>query len=295
MSPTPKKQPMTPCPHCGKLNDPNRGSTRCWSCNLPLSKATEVAPFTFPATGQDVRTVTRDGEPWFIAADVCAVLGLARQQDSTRHLDDDEKGECSVDTPSGRQQMVIVNEPGLYSLILRSRRLEAKAFKRWITHDVLPAIRKTGSYSVATSHPLPRTFSEALRELADAVEQRDAAQERITELEPAADAWEKLAEAKGDYSLREAAQILSRDPLISTGQNRLAAYLREIGWVDSTKQPYQREIDNGRLGRRTRDYFDQKHGETKTTAQIRITVKGLKELRSRMAGQRQLIVIEGGA
>lgn len=257
---------------------------------------TEIQPFTFPATGQAVRIVTMDGEPWFIANDVCAVLDIANVGNALARLDVDDRSSIRLtDGTSGNPNRAIISEPGLYDLVIRSDKPEAKAFKRWITHDVLPAIRKTGSYSVATSHPLPRTFSEALRELADAVEQRDAAQERITELEPAADAWEKLAEAKGDYSLREAAQILSRDPLISTGQNRLAAYLREIGWVDSTKQPYQREIDNGRLGRRTRDYFDQKHGETKTTAQIRITVKGLKELRSRMAGQRQLIVIEGGA
>lgn len=257
---------------------------------------TEIQPFTFPATGQAVRIVTMDGEPWFIANDVCAVLDIANVGNALARLDVDDRSSIRLtDGTSGNPNRAIISEPGLYDLVIRSDKPEAKAFKRWITHDVLPAIRKTGSYSVATSHPLPRTFSEALRELADAVEQRDAAQERITELEPAADAWEKLAEAKGDYSLREAAQILSRDPLISTGQNRLAAYLREIGWVDSTKQPYQREIDNGRLGRRTRDYFDQKHGETKTTAQIRITVKGLKELRTRMAGQRQLIVIEGGA
>jgi prophage antirepressor-like protein len=257
---------------------------------------TEIQPFTFPATGQAVRIVQRDGEPWFVAADVADVLGYGGgARNAIVRIPERMKGVEDVNTPGGIQKMTVISESGAYRLVMRSNLPTAEAFQDWLAEDVIPAIRKTGSYSVATSHPLPRTFSEALRELADAVEQRDAAQERITELEPAADAWEKLAEAKGDYSLREAAQILSRDPLISTGQNRLAAYLREIGWVDSTKQPYQREIDNGRLGRRTRDYFDQKHGETKTTAQIRITVKGLKELRSRMAGQRQLIVIEGGA
>ena len=255
----------------------------------------EIQPFEFPATGQTVRTVEIDGDPWFVAADVCAVLGLARQQDSTRHLDDDEKGECLVDTPSGRQQMVTVNEPGLYSLILRSRKPEAKAFKRWVTHEVLPAIRRTGSYSMAPTHPLPRTFSEALRELADAVEQRDAAEQRITELQPSADAWEKLADSKGDYPLREAAQILSRDPLITIGQNRLAAYLRQIGWTDRSGQPYQAQVDLGRLFRRSTSYDHPRTGERKPSSQVRITPKGLKELRVRLAGQRQLVVIEGGA
>ena len=188
MSPTPKKQPMVKCPHCGAMNDPARGSRYCFSCNLPLSQA--VTPFTFPATGAAVRVVTIEGEPWFVAADVCAVLGLARQQDSTRHLDDDEKGECSVDTPSGRQQMVVVNEPGLYSLILRSRKPEAKAFKRWVTHEVLPALRRTGSYGVDQARELTRrdlaqmVIAEADR--ADQAERRaEIAEGTVREIEGA--------------------------------------------------------------------------------------------------------------
>lgn len=293
MSPTPKKQPMVPCPHCGAMNDPARGSGRCFSCNLPLSQA--VTPFTFPTTGAAVRVVTIEGDPWFVAADVAAVLGLGNRHSSLALLDEDEKGLHSVETPGGPQQVLTVNEPGLYSLILRSRKPEAKAFKRWVTHDVLPEIRRTGSYQAAPAHPLPRTFSEALRELADAVEQRDAAQQRITELQPAADAWETLAEAKGDYPLREAAQILSRDPLISIGQNRLAAYLRQIGWADRSGQPYQAQVDMGRLFRRSTSYDHPRTGERKSSSQIRITPKGLKELRVRLAGQQQLVVIEGGA
>ena len=90
-------------------------------------------------------TVLIDGEPWFVAKDVCEVLGLGRQQDSTRHLDEDEKGECLVDTPSGVQSMVVISESGLYSLTIKSRKPEAKLFKRWITHEALPTIRKTGT------------------------------------------------------------------------------------------------------------------------------------------------------
>ena len=93
-----------------------------------------------------VRTVQKEGEPWWVAKDVCEVLDLARQQDSVRYLDDDEKGVCLVNTPGGSQEMTIVSEAGLYSLILRSRKPEAKEFKRWVTHEVLPTIRKTGGY-----------------------------------------------------------------------------------------------------------------------------------------------------
>lgn len=105
----------------------------------------------------EVRTVFIDGEPWWVALDVCEVLGVDRTQ--TRRLDDDEKGVCTVHTLGGNQQMAVVNESGLYSLILTSRKPKAKAFKRWITHEVIPAIRKTGSYTsptqpVVTPHKL---------------------------------------------------------------------------------------------------------------------------------------------
>lgn len=98
-----------------------------------------------------VRTLLRDGEPWFVAADVCAALDLTTEQ--TRRLDDDEKGLHSTQTPSGVQQMTIINESGLYALILGSRKPEAKPFKRWVTGEVLPAIRKTGGYSAQPVKP----------------------------------------------------------------------------------------------------------------------------------------------
>lgn len=91
-----------------------------------------------------VRVVGHDGDPWFVAKDVCECLELGNPRSSIALLDEDEKGVHSVDTPGGKQEMTIVSEPGLYSLILRSRKPEAKAFKRWVTHDILPSIRKTG-------------------------------------------------------------------------------------------------------------------------------------------------------
>lgn len=100
----------------------------------------------FDYRGQNVRIVTLDGEPWFVAADACGVLDLTNSRMVLDRLDDDEKGVSSIDTLGGPQEMAIVNEPGLYSLILGSRKPEAKAFKRWVTHEVLPAIRKTGAY-----------------------------------------------------------------------------------------------------------------------------------------------------
>ena len=93
-----------------------------------------------------VRIVEKDGEPWFVARDVCKVLEITKVDAAIRNLDADEKGAHTVSTPGGNQEMTIVSEAGLYSLILRSRKPEAKAFKRWVTHEVLPSIRKTGAY-----------------------------------------------------------------------------------------------------------------------------------------------------
>ncbi len=108
--------------------------------------STELIPFDFE--GQQVRVVTdAQGEPWFVAADVLSTLTLDRK--ALERLDADEKGVSSIHTLGGDQEMTIVNEPGLYGLVLGSRKPEAKRFKRWVTHEVLPAIRKTGSYSMS--------------------------------------------------------------------------------------------------------------------------------------------------
>lgn len=103
----------------------------------------DIQVFSNEKFGQ-VRTVMQDGEPWFVAADVCKALEVDRSQ--IRRLDDDEKDVCSIHTPGGNQEATVVNEPGLYSLVLGSRKKEAKDFKRWITHEVIPTIRKTGGY-----------------------------------------------------------------------------------------------------------------------------------------------------
>ena len=94
----------------------------------------------------EIRTMTIEGEPWFVAADVCRALEIGNPSMAVERLDDDEKGISTIDTLGGKQRMTIINEPGLYSLVLSSRKPEAKAFKRWITHDIIPTIRKTGGY-----------------------------------------------------------------------------------------------------------------------------------------------------
>lgn len=114
-----------------------------------ISTATSnVIPFKFGK--QQVRTLLIDDQPWFVAADVSSALEYRIAGDMTRNLDEDEKGTQIVRTPGGAQEMLVINESGLYSAILRSRKAEAKRFKKWVTAEVLPAIRKHGRYEDAT-------------------------------------------------------------------------------------------------------------------------------------------------
>ena len=101
----------------------------------------------FNYEGNRVRTVQRDGEPWWVLKDVCAVLGIGNSGNVAARLDDDEKGIHTVDTLGGKQDLTIISESGLYNIILLSRKPEARRFKRWVTHDVLPTIRRHGMYA----------------------------------------------------------------------------------------------------------------------------------------------------
>lgn len=123
--------------------------------------STQLIPFQFEAF--PIRVVMISGEPWWVAADVCAALEISNNRDALTRLDDDEKGVASTDTLGGKQEMAVINEPGLYSLILGSRKPEAKAFKRWITHEVIPAIRQTGSYTLPKANRATTTDSCILK------------------------------------------------------------------------------------------------------------------------------------
>lgn len=142
------------------------------------------SPVPFNYHGADVCTLMRDDEPWFVAADVCAVLGIANVPDAMTRLDEDEKDSIVLnDGNRGNPTRKIVNEPGLYSLVLRSDKPEAREFKRWITHDVLPTLRRTGSYTV-TSGGDPRLEPHTLTwdETAALMRQRYGVDLDVTEL-----------------------------------------------------------------------------------------------------------------
>jgi prophage antirepressor-like protein len=169
--------------------------------------------FTFPETAQHVRSVMIDAEPWWVARDVADVLELGNVRSSLALLDEDEKGVHTMDTLGGTQQVAIVNEPGLYSLILRSRKPQAKAFKRWITHEVIPSIRRTGSYSApAPALPdmsTPQGRVAVARLLLESTEREVELTSKVAELEPKALAHDTLMAAQdGDVLVRQAAKTL---------------------------------------------------------------------------------------
>ena len=109
---------------------------------------TQTAMQIFEYQGNEVRTIQHGDEVWWVLRDVCRVLSLSNPAKVAQRLDEDEKDITLSYTPGGYQEITIVNEPGLYSVILRSDKPEAKTFKRWVTHEVLPSIRKTGAYNV---------------------------------------------------------------------------------------------------------------------------------------------------
>ncbi|AXX28484.1 Phage antirepressor protein [Actinosynnema pretiosum subsp. pretiosum] len=188
----------------------------------------------------------------------------------------------------------MISEAGLYRLIMRSNAAGAEEFQEWLTAEVLPTIRRTGAYSVGHAVPLalPRTYAEALRELAATVERAEAAEAVKAVLEPLAEAWDSLASSGTDYSAREAAAILGRAG-IATGQNRLLDTLRDLGMVDGRGRPYARHSRHLRL--KPVSFENPRTGvRIPGKPQTRITVEGLGYLHRKLGGK-QPLEIEAGS
>ena len=241
---------------------------------------------TFHFSAMPVRVVTgADGEPWWIAADVCAVLDLGNPTQALTRLDEEEQSTLiSNEGGPGRR---IINESGLYSLVLGSRKLEAKAFKKWITSEVLPSIRKTGAYNVNPFQAkIPQTFQEALRSLAAALDERDTLRTKVADqdaaistLKPKADFADAVVRTKDLLSFREFAKILG------TGQNIFVKWLRAEGYlIGKTTEPYQQFVNQG-LFKVKELSFEDKNGLDRTAPKTLITGKGQRVLQQRYAAQ----------
>ncbi len=189
-----------------------------------------------------IRVSTVEGESWFVASDVCAALGLSQVTNSVKRLDDDERTLISI---KGRS-VNAVNEPGLYSLVLASRKPEAKAFKRWVTHEVLPAIRRTGGYIAAKQDETPeQIMARAVLVAQDTIERQ---KEQIKELKPKALFADAVAASDGTCLVGELAKMLKQNG-VNIGQNRLFAWMREHGHLGKTGSnrnvPTQRAMEQG--------------------------------------------------
>ncbi|WAT81754.1 BRO family protein [Bacillus safensis] len=129
---------------------------------------------------QEIRTILKDGQPWFVAKDLCEVLEIKNNRDALSRLDEDEKGVVLTDTLGGTQELAAVNEPGLYALILSSRKPEAKQFKRWITHDVIPTIRQTGQYGGPKALTEREQRIESLKLLLETSQRQDEMSKKLS-------------------------------------------------------------------------------------------------------------------
>lgn len=206
----------------------------------------EIQQFNFK--GAALRTLTdENGEPWFVAKDVCDILELGNTTNALRALDEDEKTNftnCNVAQNGGRAPLII-SEPGLYKLIMRSRKPEAKEFQRWVTHEVLPSIRKHGAYMTQQTLDKALTSPDFLIQLATKLKEE---QEKVKELEPKARFADAVAASDGTCLIGEPAKMLRQNGL-DIGQTRLFARLREDGYLGKTGSnrnvPTQRAMDLG--------------------------------------------------
>lgn len=186
--------------------------------------------------GQIRALVDSQGAPAFVAKDVCLALGIGKYRDAVSTIDDDERGSVLVDTPGGKQQMTTVTEPGFYKLVMRSRKPEAKAFQRWVTHEVLPALRREGGYMVARADETPEELMARALKAADAtlarVRDENARLTRRNQvLEPKAAFFDSVMESDGLISVRAAAKVLKSYDR-EMGERRLRQMLRDACYLE---------------------------------------------------------------
>lgn len=236
--------------------------------------STDLITFESPEFGQ-VRTVSMNGEPWFVAADVCKVLDVGNPSQAVSKLDDDEKvtlttNEGHSGARGGAQMLNVISEAGLYSLILKSRKPEAKAFKRWITHDVIPSIRKTGGY---ISGQETMTDSELMaKALLVAQRQIEERNRQIAAMQPKALFADAVSASDDCILIRDMAKLLCQNG-IDIGEKRLFAWLRNNGYLTLTNDPTQRASDMG-LFRTAQRVINNPNGKCHLARTTKVTGKG---------------------
>lgn len=183
---------------------------------------------------QKVRTTEKDGEIWWVLKDVCKVLGIHNSKMVAARLDEDEKGVSLTDSLGGAQQTTVINEPGLYKVILRSDKPEAKKFMHWVTHEVLPSIRKHGAYITTQKMEElmknPETWIKLIQTLQQERQEKQKLQDQIEIDKPKVLFADAVATSESDVLIGELAKILKGNG-IEIGQNRLFEKLRQDGFL----------------------------------------------------------------
>lgn len=257
----------------------------------------EIVPQVFSNDEFGTIRVLRDedGEPWFVASDIAKALGYRDAEKMTRRLDDDEKGTRSVGTPGGEQRMTVITEAGMYSAILGSKVDGAKRFKRWVTHDVLPAIRRDGGYMVAREDETPQeTMARALLIAQETIDRKDstiaAQQDTIRELAPKAAFYDAVGDSDGKMSVADFSKAL-RQAGIHMGQNRLFTWFRDNGYMGKRgvhrNRPTQKTVEQGLFYLHDNTFVDH-DGKVFTSFTPMITPKGATFFFKRITRQRQM-------
>lgn len=190
----------------------------------------EIKLFENPEFGE-VRVLEQEGEPWFVGKDIAKVLGYNNPLEAVRdHVDEEDKGVSKMDTPGGKQNIIIINESGLYSLILRSQLPEAKAFKRWITHEVIPSIRKTGGYiqgqeQMSDEEIIANAMKVANRILEERERRIAALEQEKALMAPKADYFDALVDKNLLTNFRDAAKE------IGVTQTELIKFCEQQGYI----------------------------------------------------------------
>lgn len=229
----------------------------------------------------EIRTILKNHEPWFVAKDVCEVLEISNNRMALQRLDDDEKAEVSLNDGSQNRSFSIVNEPGLYSLILGSRKPEAKQFKRWITHEVIPSIRKHGTYM--TEETLEKALSNPdflinlATRLKDEQTKRLQAEQKVIEQKPKVIFAEALETSKSSILIGELAKLLKQNG-VEIGQKRLFDWLREKGYLirkqgEEYNNPTQKSMELG-LFEIKKSTINNPDGSVRVTRTPKVTGKG---------------------
>ncbi len=221
----------------------------------------------------EVRTVTIDGEPWFVGKDVATALGYERTADAIRqHVEAEDKGVGEIQTPGGIQNMTIISESGLYALIFGSKLESAKRFKHWVTSEVLPTIRKTGGYQMQVPQG-KELLALAVLEAQKTIEEKNAQIERMRPKEIFADA---VATSKQSILIGQLAKLICQNGH-EIGQKRLFKWMRENGYLMKSGSDYnmtmQRYIEQG-LFEIKESSIANPDGSTRLTRTTKVTGKG---------------------